>query len=176
MSALSRLAYRSRQFWNAVFTPPRQVPGELLAPHLTPALCELFWQMQPSEQAHALKVMQRLQAAGQTDPDLLAAALLHDVGKSLAPLSVWERVGIVLFKRFRFGFEKDGRRPGGRGLRRALRVAAGHPAWGADLAAEAGAGERTVELIRRHQDSFTSRPGSPLDELLRALQSADDEN
>ena len=176
MCALSRLAYRSRQFWNALLTPPRKVAGELLAPHLSPALTDLFWRMQPSEQAHAWKVLQRLQADGHADPDLLAAALLHDVGKSLAPLSVWDRVGIVLFKRFRVGSDKSGKRPGGRGLRRALRVAAGHPAWGADLAAEAGAGPLTVELIRRHQEDFTPHPGSAVDELLRALQSADDEN
>jgi hypothetical protein len=132
--------------------------------------------MQPSEQAHALMVMRRLQAAGQIDPDLLTAALLHDVGKSLAPLSVWDRVGIVLFKRFHPVADKEAKRPGGRGVRRALRVAAWHPAWGAELAAEAGAGPLTIELIRRHQDAFTPRPDFPVDELLRALQSADDEN
>ena len=52
-----------------------------------------------SEQAHAFQVLERLKAAGQTDPDLLTAALLHDVGKVLFPLSLLDRVVIVLGKR-----------------------------------------------------------------------------
>jgi hypothetical protein len=127
--------------------------------------------MQPSEQVHAYQVFQHLKAAGHSDSDLLVAALLHDVGKILYPLSIFDRVVIALGKRL---FLRAARRWGGgtpRGLRRPFVVAVNHAAWGADLAAQAGASSRTVGLIRCHQDS------PPLDDpLLAALQAADDES
>ncbi|HEY5269183.1 MAG TPA: HD domain-containing protein [Anaerolineales bacterium] len=168
---LSRLAYRTRQFWNALPGPRKRVETEALLPHLPPAQIVLFRRMQPSEQTHAYQMLERLKAAGQIDPDLLAAALLHDVGKVLYPLSLLDRVVIVLGKRF---FRQRARRwsegtPSR--LRRPFVVAAHHPDWGADLAEQAGASPRTVDLIRRHQDI-----PSIDDPLLATLQSADDEN
>jgi hypothetical protein len=168
---LSRLAYRTRQFWNALLSPRKRVETEALLPHLLPSQIVLFRRMQPAEQAHAYQVLERLKAAGQTDPDLLAAALLHDAGKVLVPLSLLHRVVIVLGERF---FRRRARRwsegtPSR--LRRPFVVAAHHPGWGADLAEQAGASSRTVDLIRRHQDIPSA--DNP---LLAALQSADDEN
>ncbi len=99
-----------------------------------------------------IRVLERLKAAGQTDPDLLSAALLHDVGKVLYPLSLLDRVVIVLGKRFfrrRAGRWSEGTPDR---FRRPFVVAAHHPEWGADLAEQAGASSRTVDLIRRHQD------------------------
>ncbi len=172
----SRLAYRTRQFWNALSGHRKRVETEALLPHLSPPQIVLFRRMQPSEQAHAFHVLERLKSAGQTDPDLLAAALLHDAGKILYPLSLLDRVVIVLGKRFF-------RRSAGRWsqgspsrLRRPFVVAVNHPGWGADLAEQAGASSRTVDLIRRHQDSPSPNPGAPTERLLAALQAADDEN
>jgi hypothetical protein len=140
---LSRLAYRTRQFWYALPGTRKRVETEALLPHLSPIQIVLFRRMQASEQAHAFQVLKRLEAAGQTDPDLLTAALLHDVGKVLFPISI----------------------------RRPFVVAAHHPEWGADLAEQAFASPRIVELIRRHQD-FPAFD----DQLLVALQAADDKN
>ena len=168
---LSQLAYRTRQFWNALPGLRRQVETGSLLPHLSPSQIVLFRRMQPSEQNHAYKMLQGLKASGQTDPHLLAAALLHDVGKVLFPLSLLERVVIVVGKRlFR---QRAGRWSEGTPsrLRRPFVVAAHHPDWGADLAGQAGASARTVDLIRRHQDI-----PSIDDPLLAALQSADNEN
>ena len=169
MRLISRLLYRSRQFRLAVFGPWPLVPDASLAPHLSPNLISLFRRMKPSEQTHSFAVLTRLQAAGHTDPDLLAAALLHDVGKVRSPLSVLDRILIVLGKRF---FRQTAQRWGNgepRGLRRPFVTAARHAGWGADLAAAAGASARTVELVRNHQEF--SHPDDP---LLTALQQADD--
>ncbi len=169
MSLPSRLAYRIRQFRLAFFGPWHPVPDEALSPHLSPTLITVFRCMTPPEQAHSFAVLEHLRDSGQTDPDLLAAALFHDVGKSLSPLSVLDRVLIVLGKRF---FPRAAQRWGDgkpRGLRRLFVAAAQHPAWGADLVAAAGASPRTCDLIRRHQDA------SPIDDaLLMTLQQADD--
>lgn len=176
MAGISRIAYRSRQFWNALSGSRRRVASELLLPHLSTVQLVLFRRMQPSEQAHAFQVLERLRASGQSDPDLLSAALLHDVGKILSPLSVWDRVWIVLGRRL-FPRQAEGWAQGlPRGLRRPFVVAAQHPEWGARLAAEAAAAARTVELIQRHQDPPDPRPQASIDRLLAALQAADDEN
>jgi hypothetical protein len=173
---ISRLAYRSRQFWDALLAPRKRVPSEVLHAHLTPDQLELFQRMQPAEQVHAYQVFQRLETADQTDPDLLVAALLHDVGKILHPLSIIDRVVIVLGRRF---FPETARRwaagtPGG--LRAPFVVAAKHAEWGADLASQAGATSRSVELIRHHQEERLPNPGSLTDHLLAALQAADNQN
>jgi hypothetical protein len=168
---LSRLAYRTRQFWNVLPGSRKRVKTDALLPYLSPSQIVIFRRMQPSEQIHAYQMLEQLKTAGQNDPDLLAAALLHDVGKILYPLSLLDRVVIVLGKRF---FQRRARRwsegtPSR--LRRLFVVAAHHPGWGADLAEQAGASSRTVDLIRRHQDI-----SSIDDPLLAALQAADDEN
>ena len=166
---LSRLAYRSRQFLNASFRSHKPVESEVLLPYLSPVQIALFRRMQPSEQAHAFQVCERLKAAGQADRDLLTAALLHDVGKTLYPLSLWGRVGIVLGMHL---LPRAARRWGEgqpKGLRLPFVVAAHHAEWGADLAARAGASARTVELIRRHHD-----PSPANDPLLVVLRQADD--
>ncbi len=170
---ISRLTYRSRQFWNVLISPRKRVRSEALMGCLSPSQLMLFRRMQPSEQIHAYQVYKRLGAAGQTDPDLLRAALLHDVGKILYPLSIFERVMIVVGKRFFRKRTKEWAEGPLDGLRRPFVVAERHAEWGADLASQAGAPARTVELIRRHQDAPLADTGPEIEHLLAALQAAD---
>lgn len=165
----SRLQYRLYQFRRALRAAPDPVPVADLLPYLTPPQAALFLRMQPSEQEHAFHVLRCLVAEGRGDPHLLAAALLHDVGKALYPLALWERALVVLGKKFlpRLASRWGQGRP--RGLSRPFAVAARHPAWGADLAAAAGATARACDLIRRHQSAPVAD-----DPLLAALQAADD--
>lgn len=173
---ISRLAYRSRQFWNALRSPRKLVARESLQPHLTSTQYLLFRRMQPSEQAHAYQIFKSLKASGQTNPDLLAAALLHDVGKILYPLSILERAMIVLGMRFLPGAAQRWAAGTPSGLRRPFVVAARHAEWGADLASKAGANPRAVELIRHHQDPMLPDTDLDTQRLLTALQAADEEN
>src|SRR5215469_4425487 len=64
-----------------------------------PAL-PLFQTMSAADQQHSLRVCQGLLARGCTDKDLLAAALLHDVGKAQGRVPFWTRPAIVLGKMF----------------------------------------------------------------------------
>jgi putative nucleotidyltransferase with HDIG domain len=169
MSLFTRLAYRVRQFWLALKPANQPVPEETLQAVLAPGAVALFRCMSPSEQVHSLAVLRRLQEAGHTNPDLLTAALLHDVGKSRSPLTLVDRALIVLGRRF---FPKTSRRWGeGRmsWLRRPFVVARRHPEWGAGMARLAGVSERACDLILRHQD--LPEPGET---LLPALRLADD--
>lgn len=172
--ANSRLRYRASQFWHALIAPKEGVETRAIQPYLSPTQIVLFRRMHPSEQAHAFQVLNRLKDAGHDDPDLLTAALLHDIGKILSPLSIWERVEIVVGKHFFPGAAKTWSQGKPAGLRHPFVVAENHPAWGASLATQTGATAQAVSLIGRHHEVLTERPASPTDRLLAALQHADD--
>lgn len=141
---------------------------------LSPALMALFCRMRRSEQLHSLRVMRLLQARGQTDPDLLTAALLHDCGKSRYPLGLVGRSLAVPVQKFLPGAYARWSAGEPRGWRRPLVIRAQHPAWSAEDMQAAGASARAVSLARRHQDPHIERPASEEDVLLAALQAADD--
>ncbi|GAC1311385.1 MAG: hypothetical protein NVSMB27_48080 [Ktedonobacteraceae bacterium] len=63
------------------------------------AALTLFQSMSPADQQHALRVCRGLAARGCTDEDMLAAALLHDVGKAQGRVPFWTRPIIVLGKK-----------------------------------------------------------------------------
>lgn len=165
-----RFSHRIHQFWNALPFTRAPLAAEDLRPLLTPSLIDLFHRMQSFEQAHSHRVLERLRASGETNPHLLAAALLHDAGKVLHPLSIPDRVAAVLGAAI---LPRQARRWGERPMNRLHRpfiVAAQHGAWGAALAEKAGASPITVDLIRRHHEIPSA--GDP---LLLALRSADEE-
>jgi len=172
---MNRTRHRAGQFWRYLSTLALPAADEADVDRvLSPALAALFREMIPGEQAHSLRVMRWLIAHQQTQPELLQAALLHDVGKACAPLNMFERVvtvfGHKLFPKQSSKWAQG--RPNG--WQKAFVVARHHADWGADSAERAGAMPLTVNLIRRHQTRI-AKPRTPEDELLRWLQRADDE-
>lgn len=173
---MRRVWRRAKQFLRYLRRAPLN-PAEAARVNsvLGPALAALFWQMAPGEQAHSLRVMDCLCAQQHTQPELLQAALLHDVGKIVAPLNILERVAIVLARRW---LKKQCARWGEaepRGWRGPFVTAAQHPIWGAALVGQAGAARLTVELTRRHQVPLNTLV-MPGDRLLYLLKMADEEN
>jgi predicted HD phosphohydrolase len=148
---------------------------------LTPALMELFEKMQPSEQAHSLRIYHQLIDLGENSRDLLTAALLHDVGKSRFPLYPWDRAAVVIGQAcFPWLVEQWGR-GNPQGWKRPFVVARRHPKWGAQMAASSGASTLTVKLILRHQDRITEDFGDieqhkVEERLLKRLQMVDNES
>ena len=177
-----RVCYRARQFWLALGAQPEPEQIEQAARLLTPGQMSLFRGLQPGEQAHALNVLSRLVDQGETHPDLLAAALLHDCGKQLYPLNALERAWIVLAERFfpgrmdRWGQAEASSITKLPAWRRPLVVAVKHPAWGAELTRQAGATALLQALISRHQEYLEATPKDMEDELLKRLQVVDDQN
>jgi hypothetical protein len=153
-----RIFYRASQFWNALHARPASQDITQTSQALTTEMMALFLSMQPSEQSHSLAIYHQLLDQGETDQDLLMAALLHDVGKICYPLRSWERATIVLGKALlpiqarRWGQSQP------KGWRRPFVVAEQHPTWGAKMAAKAGASPIAVSLIRRHQDKMIPQP------------------
>jgi len=171
-----RILYRTQQFWNALRSVPD--PDQLADAQrfLSPAQMTIFRQMQANEQAHSLRLFRRLREQGETHIDLLAAALLHDIGKSRFPLRLWERVVIVLAESLFPEQVEIWGKSAPRGWRRPFVIARQHPAWGAEMAAKAGASPLVVSLIQRHQAPIPPQPKTLEDQLLHRLQLADNES
>ncbi len=132
---------------------------------LPPSALPLFQTMSPADQRHSLRVCQGLLARGCADKDLLAAALLHDVGKAQGRVPFWTRPAIVLGKmlvprllKSLTVYPYEGRTIPG--WKRALSNAWWHVEIGAELAAAAGLPEKAVLYIRTHH-----QPGGPAAEL-----------
>jgi HD domain len=177
-----RIIYRARQFWHALKATPAPEDLDLARQVLSPAQMDIFLRLQPSEQAHSLRIYRQLYIQNPAEVDLLVAALLHDVGKILYPLHLWERVWIVIAKVILPSRVTEWGHAQPRGWKRPFVIAEQHADWGAKMAAQAGASTTSVNLIRRHQqaDHFHN-PNSIIgasreDQLLYRLQLVDNES
>ena len=99
---LRSIAYRLRQVRQQLgFVTPLTGEDYKEVARVLPssAALSLFCTMSPADQQHALRVCRGLQAHGCTNEDMLAAALLHDVGKAQGRVPFWTRPAIVLGKK-----------------------------------------------------------------------------
>lgn len=171
------ITYRVRQFWRLVKAPALPASAwQQIEAILTPAELALFRRFNPGDQVHSYAVLRTLQTAGESEPALLTAALLHDIGKTRLNVRVWERVagslGDIFFPRWA---QEWGGGPA-RGWRRPFVIRRRHPAWSAQMAAAAGSSPLAVSLIRHHQDKELSHLDASLAALLRRLQWADSQH
>jgi putative nucleotidyltransferase with HDIG domain len=164
------------QFWRVLWGKPDEHGLEIARQHLSPRLYQLFQQMSPAEQAHALRVLSAVRDRGYDDPALLIAALLHDVGKSRYPLHPWERAWIVLVDAFLPEKVDEWGQGSPSGWRKTFVVAAQHAEWGAEMAAVHGAAELAVKLIKEHQTASPTGFSAEEAVLLAVLKQADNEN
>ena len=137
---------------------------------------DLFARFEESDQWHAYRVYRTLRDAGRSQPNLLAAALLHDVGKTREPLSPWDRVLIVIVEALTPKMLVKWGHGEARGWKRPFVVRAQHARWGAEMAEAAGSAPEMINLILRHQTDLRRGPAAVEDEMLLLLQRADDEN
>lgn len=175
-----RIRYRIKQFAQALLAPlfpideayvRSIVGGSLSTPHseqVEERLWQLFCRLRRAEQHHAIAVCKALEAEQKWPPELLAAALYHDVGKAIASPRLLERVWVVVVEHFAPAQAKRWSKGAPRGIGRGFVVRRTHAEWGASLLAEAGAPQRVVDLVRSHH----SPPSA--DQALLALERADD--
>jgi hypothetical protein len=153
------LRYRLIQVWQQLgFVPALSAADNAEVQRWLPASAlPLFQSMSHADQQHSLRVCRGLQKRGCVEHDLLAAALLHDVGKAQGRVPFWTRPAIVLGKRCTPGLLARLMVPPSVFVtrriprwRRALSYAWWHADVGADLAAAAGLSEQAVFYIRTH--------------------------
>lgn len=171
------LRYRVWQFWQIVTAVPLESAArQEIAAILSAAELSLFDRLALNDQWHSYRVMKMLQNAGHAHPALLVAALLHDVGKTKLPLSIWERSLIVLASLLLPRQTAVWGQGEAVGWKRPFVVKMQHPAWSAAMAEAAGSSPQAIELMRRHQDPIAPDDQSEAAKLLRLLQGADDQN
>jgi hypothetical protein len=169
------IRYRVGQFFRALTARVSREEVGQATRILTPEAQALFRRQATQDQRHALDMYHALCRAGHTNRDLLAAALLHDVGKAAARISLWHRAIIVLLKRFAPRLWDRLSQGRAQWWNRLFVTHARHPEVGACWAQEAGCSPLTVALMRRHQERV-SNCETEEDRLLAALQAADGVN
>lgn len=178
MGLVSRGAYRTRQFWQALRAGPLTAAARReVAAVLRPAEFTLFETQSYAGQQHSYQVMRTLLETGHDERDLLVAALLHDVGKARLRLTWLDRIKVVLTHLLAPGLARKWAYGRQNRWTRAYLVRFHHPAWSASALAEAGGSPLSVALVRRHQDPLLASEGdSEENRLLALLQWADDQN
>lgn len=184
---LARTIYRARQFFHALTAPLVLEEPEGVDEVLTPAQRALLDRMPAADRRHAFAVYRMLREQGHRSPDLLAAALLHDLGKAALAPPIWVRVLVVLLERFapRFLEPPVPAREKGANRRRILQGPVGladylaqyrdHAELGARWAEATGCSPLTVALIRRHHERDVRMEESEENRLLALLQAADEQ-
>jgi len=138
-----------------------------MAQRLLPtAAAALFVGMPVADRRHGLDVAERLVATGVDDPDVLAAALLHDAGKGRR-LRLWHRVAGVLLEAVSPRALGRVASPDPRSWRFPFHLYVHHAAISAELATAAGCTPRVGAFIIGSVNDDDAH-------LARALKAADD--
>jgi hypothetical protein len=169
--------YRLQQGVRALFAFSQPVDWALAERYLSPKLLALFRQMDRGEQLHSLGVLRVVLAQGDTPTDLGVATLLHDVGKSRYPISVWQKTLVVIVRALMPGATMRWSKGSPLNLwERPFVVYEQHPLWSAELLGAAGASEAVCWLVAHHADHIETAPTPTPLEWLKRLQQADDQN
>jgi len=168
--------YRVGQFFKVLLSHPDETQLNKISQILEPDQFGLFKQLQNSEQVHAIHVMELIEQEGYPDKDFLKAALLHDIGKIVHPLKLWERVISVICRWINPDCLDDLEEADIRGWKRGLVITKKHPEWGADLISNSNASPELVEIIRKHHEGEMEANEPKYQSFLLLFRSIDDNN
>jgi hypothetical protein len=158
--------HRVRQFASHVSARVTDEETALAHRILAADAAALFDGMPVADRRHALDVVDRLLAAGHDDPDLLAAALLHDAAKGHR-MRLWHRVAGVLLEAFAPSLLQRVASPDPASWRHPFHLYLHHAELSAEMASAAGGSARSAAFIR-------GEPAADDVHLGRALEVADD--
>lgn len=170
-----RWRYRVGQFTRRLRARPTGEDLRVARETLPSRAFALFAAMPAGDQLHGLAVLRLLRGEGHGDGALAQAALLHDVGKAGAGLTLVHRSLAVILERLAPGLLRRLARPAAGGWRYPFYAHLYHAEIGARRAEAAGCDPLVVALIRHHDG-----PGAWPDasagwqECLQALRRADE--
>ena len=151
--------------------PPEDVCARQLLPEVALAL---FRSMSVADQQHSLRVLLTLRKAGTWPGEVEQAALLHDVGKSQARLTLFHRVAGVLLETLASRWLARLAVTEAAPWRYPFYVYVHHAEIGAALCAQAGCSPVTMALVRAHQGHDLAALPPELHAALSALRQADE--
>jgi len=169
-----RPVHRARRFFGSLWPKgPAEDDERWARSHLLAGEEQLWDRMSGPDRRHALGVARRVEVAlgEEATRPVLAAALLHDVGKTVADLGTYGRVVATLSGAIT-GADTHALWVEGSGFTRKVGLYLTYPALGADLLRLAGSDELTVAWAREHHEP-EDRWTVPVD-LGRVLSEADD--
>lgn len=171
----ARVVHLTRRFVGSLSPASPRAEDEAWAQaHLSEREWALWRRLSPADRRHSLAVARRVKRAlgGEATTAVVAAALLHDIGKLASGLGTWGRVVATVAGS---GTERQRARrwAEGTGPARRLGLYLRHAPIGADMLAEAGSDNITVTWTREHHlpESRWTLPSR----LARALADADDD-
>ena len=161
---MGRLTHLAGRFFTSLRPGgPSSADEAWVRSHLTPPEVELWARMGNPDRRHAVRVARRTEEAlgERATPAVMAAALLHDVGKTVSGLRTLGRVLATI-----------SRRVAPTGITRRVGLYLVYPELGADLLTAADSDPLTVAWARQHhspEEEWTVPA-----ELGRALAAADE--
>jgi hypothetical protein len=172
---VSRSGHLARRFFGSLRPGgPRAADEAWVASVLLPGEQELWRRMSGADRRHAVGVARRVERAlgAEATPPVLAAALLHDVGKVAAGLGTYGRVvataaGLAAGRDLALDWSRR------RGFTRAVGLYLRHAELGADMLRLADSDQLTVAWAAEHHlppDRWTVPAG-----VAEALKAADDD-
>jgi hypothetical protein len=169
-----RLGHLSRRFFGSLWPAgPNRGTEEWVGSVLSERELRLWRRMSAADRRHAAGVARRVERTlgPEASPPVLAAALLHDVGKVSAGLGTYGRV-VATMAGAAAGLKMAEAWTQGRGFTRKVGLYLRHPALGGDMLALAESDPLTVTWAREHhlpRDEWTLPIG-----LATVLKEADD--
>ena len=155
-----------RRFFGSLWPGGPTTADDAWATHHLNAGETLLWRRMPGfDRRHAVGVARRVVAALGPDATrpVVAAALLHDVGKIESGFGVWRRVGATLWVAVRGRTRVRGR----------VATYVDHPRLGAELLRDASSDPLTVAWTAEHH--LPSTTWTVPEEVAGALKAADDD-
>jgi hypothetical protein len=177
---MKRAWHLTHRFFGAIRPGgPRAVDTEWVATVLTPEELALWTRMPGHDRRHSIGVARRVERTlGSTpyaeQPQWLAAALLHDVGKLDAELGPIRRVGATLAGAVA-GRDLADAWSAKRGITRRVGLYLRHPEIGATRIRMIGGREEAAKWAAAHHETDPERDSGLPDAVANALREADDD-
>ena len=170
-----RLGHLAKRFFGSLWLAgPSRTSEEWVESTLSEGELRLWRRMSGADRRHAVAVAHRVerQLGHEATAPVLAAALLHDVGKVTAGLGIYGRV-VATLAGAAAGRSMAAAWTEGKGFTRRVGLYLRHPDLGADMLALAGSDTLTVTWAREHhlpEEEWTLPTA-----VARPLKAADDD-